>query len=374
MDMQQDLSSFNYPCEVCIDTLGSRLSASLARMAGPVNKIVWKTMAFVEKTLLNHKAHIFGGYVRDKIVHDHHATVFYEEVLADPHAKLIAKDVQDKYNDATFLPKYAHRLLLPHDIDCFMYSDDMKTFIKAIQAACYTTHVKRSRQAKFYFSRLSNNVDPNLEKITHTKLLIRPRIPKVLEDSIDVNVFTVYLDILHTNDRDLDFFKTLTKNVDFECNGLIITPQNDYKLASSIGKFLNPMEKLEKIKEIFDNITNNIAKPVGYESDISLYRYMKMISKGWTLKLHPITIFRSTQTCDGHCLICHGDLQGCLIKDSQCAALYHPLCFQKMIESSSFERQCPMCKAPCAIPPEIHELIDNISETIRIEADTSVMN
>jgi len=330
--------------------------ATMAAAAANVSKVTWKTMLFVEKTIQKNDGHIFGGYVRDKIIHDFHADIFYSHFAKD--LSVTTAQVQKYYDDPTFLPDHNYRTCVPFDIDCFMSTENMFAFVKDVQAGCYTTKVTKSQKANFYFLK----DDKALNKLTHTKLTIRPRIPKALQSEFDVMAYTVHVDIIHCDENRFDIFEHLTDHVDFECNGMIISPQNDYRLAMAVGKHLTPVQKLGKMQDIIEDIINMNAKPVTNDMQIPNHRFDKMLAKGWLLELPPVTLYKSKDKYEGHCIICHEDIlkNTIAVKDASCDAHYHPKCFLEMTAYPSFHNECPMCKGNCCVTNEVLCLIRHI--------------
>lgn len=80
-----------------------------------LNKSQYLLQERIATFFLDHGGIIFGGYVRDKILHDRHAETFYGTW----------KDSEDisKYTDVNFHPSTIYRLLLANDIDVFIRKD-----------------------------------------------------------------------------------------------------------------------------------------------------------------------------------------------------------------------------------------------------------
>lgn len=301
------------------------------------NKILWKIMLKIEKTIRESDGHLFGGYVRDKIIHDYHADCFYEKMKEA--TSLI--EIQNKYNDLDFLPEHKDRCFLPSDIDAFMYTQDMIKMIDILRKKCFKIKTLKTRKANFYFLRDLPQFQ-ELSKLFHTKLIISPYVNSVLSELINGDCYSVSVDIIHTDDKKIKLEKILSDNFDYECNALMITPQNEYRLPLSLGCILTPKEKMNKIENIIENIKNKKAVTMGVFS-ISSYRIRKMLKKNWSLHYTDF-ILEKDDNYGGHCLICHDSLQSILIRDKHCDARYHTKCFMNMVSHQTYKNECPMCK------------------------------
>lgn len=332
----------------------------------PVNKIQWKMILDIEKILLGSGLYIFGGYVRDKILHIHHANMFYEKTCK---SQEFLNNIQTKYSDKTYLPEHNDRSLIPTDIDCFGTNVDIYTLIETFRKSEYILNVKKTKPAKFYLQ--SHQRSPNIQHVFHTKIAVKFNIPKLLLEMIDADYFIVNLDLLHTTSTTFSMFDFMTSNYDFDCNSLVITPDSEYKLSSCLGKNLNADEKLEKITKIIANIKNKVAKTLPY-MEPPIYRLIKMIKKGWQIKTNYLE-FINNDKYDGHCLICHGDFENkdLQVKDHNCDARFHLKCFEKMINFGNYTNMCPMCKNDCYVSQTENLLIKILSSDCN-EQDNSL--
>jgi hypothetical protein len=81
---------------------------------------IWKFKKEIASILIDHDAVIFGGFVRDMILHDSHATQFYEK---NPNA------TQQEYADDSVHPQTSGRLVIPRDIDCCISQQQLEAVI-----------------------------------------------------------------------------------------------------------------------------------------------------------------------------------------------------------------------------------------------------
>ena len=313
-----------------------------------INKTKWKMMLAIEKAVRENGGNIFGGYVRDKIKHDDAAEKFYESMRKDGIFGGSA-EFQHKYNDVAFLPEHNSRRLIPSDVDCFMSSLNLVNMKKALEKKKFNVKVKRSGSANRYFFLDSRNND--ISSLCHTKLSVTFDCNDLLSDMLCLKDFMIEVDVIHTDSVEKNMYDILSSNLDFECNALIITPDNEYKLAKSIGIPLNPKEKMEKINSIISDIKNDKAIVIQENNiDVPVYRWEKMMAKGWKICAPYFEIMKD-EPYDGHCIICHGEIETDKhhIKDCGCDARFHMSCYLKMNRHDHFKNECPMCKGYCTI-------------------------
>lgn len=294
------------------------------------NKIRWKMMLEVERILLSNGAYIYGGFVRDKIIHDHNAIEFYKKIGE-------AVNKEQSYLDPEYLPEYKDRRILPYDIDCFMTNNNLKELKTALISKQYTVTIKKNGKAKFYLNQ-TQNID-----LYHTKILIKPKIHNFFTDIINVDSLVLDIDVLHGDKPITKIYRELSNNFDFECNSLIITPDNEYKLAYFIARSLDPKSKLDKITKIIDDIIHKRAIALDIPPMIRTY---KMFIKEFDIITSNYQLTKIVNKYDGHCIICHGecDVNKYCIKDSNCDAHFHLTCYLSMVSHQSFTQECPMCK------------------------------
>ena len=87
----------------------------------------------IAEIFLNNGAHIFGGYVRDKLLHDSHAQKFYKKYGYDADAG----DLENRKNYAnlTISPELNGRMLCAKDIDCYMTRESLDSAILKLRLA-----------------------------------------------------------------------------------------------------------------------------------------------------------------------------------------------------------------------------------------------
>lgn len=291
------------------------------------NKALWKLFCAIEKILLKHEAHIFGGYIRDKLLHDYHAQNFYRK-----------QNTWENYTNLEILPEHSERVLIPKDIDCFMRTQQIEKLITSLKDKQFSVRIVSSRPAHLYFG--SNT----LHELKHMKLEIRPIIHSFFKHLVPTNNYSLFIDITHTNDESVDMYKLLSSNIDFECNSLFITPMNELRLSSWFGKHLSAFEKLQKINEIIEDIISHKARTIIYRQ-IPEYRIQKMLEKKWIIIDNELSVSRRDLKEPDTCVICAGEFinDDIKVKYGQCSTLYHLKCFHTMASHQEFKNKCPVC-------------------------------
>ena len=71
----------------------------------------------LSEILVNNNAIIFGGFVRDRFIHDHFARKFIEKFGHED-------DKMEKFDDEFFDSETKGRLIVPKDIDLFIEGDE----------------------------------------------------------------------------------------------------------------------------------------------------------------------------------------------------------------------------------------------------------
>lgn len=280
---------------------------------------------------------IFGGYVRDKIRHDHFAQLFYESEEAK---ECYTRTMQELYDDANFLPEYRDRRLTPCDIDCFMKTSSIENLETRLKRDGLKLVRCRDNMAVF---------DAYADENTNIQLLkckIKfdfSEVP-VLEQMLPLHLrkMCMHVDIVHADDtRGLE---PPFQCVDFMCNGLILDHTRQVRAASHIVKEEKSMvAKHRVVGEIIDDILHHKARMMGTPPRM---RVRKMEMKGYDVITEDMSYTLAVNTNeDDTCIICHDALKSRMsMTRSCCAAHYHRKCYVKMLKTDNFAHKCPMCR------------------------------
>jgi hypothetical protein len=333
----------------------------------------WKLMSKIRDIILDNNGMIFGGYVRDMIIHDYFATQFYDEVEDND-------DRVHRYADPTFSPETFDRTCVPYDIDFFIHEDDFEQFKDDVEEQSFKMHVKFVRDPRDYFFNFditSNTtlrhrrvyISPNLFKIEEEirKIPINMSILKDAVANMKRNLPSIKLDIITSGVKVLEpFFSP----IDFDCNALYMT-KHGMSVSSKLvyDRKYDFLEKNRILNEIIENITE---KRTEFRSPPA-FRSKKLLDKGWTIFDSSITTIID-DSYEGYCIICHDQLKGLHIKSQCCDCRFHAECLVKTIQQSKDNTKCIMCKKYCDFGPRHIELLREFPKKPVDPIDDVIMN
>ena len=190
-------------------------------LSGSMNRDKYLMMKEIVDVAIKYEGDVFGGYVRDFVLHDFMACKFFEE---NPGAS------QADYSNESISPGTIDRLLVPKDIDIhFRAYKDFRKFKLDLKSKCI--HSKTIKTANFYI--LDNDVRHiTLEMFARAKSKDFKNISRVVASHInDVSLpFSVKVDVIISNE--------LSHRLDFECNGLVMN-SNGIELCKYIADKFN---------------------------------------------------------------------------------------------------------------------------------------
>lgn len=386
-----------------------------------MKKCEWKMKTAILRTVVAAGGTVFGGAVRDYWLHDHHAAQFYatlqrnsRELRADasrPAAAGAGADVVVQqpvidalYNDAEYAADCRGRTVMPQDIDATIHESLVPALLEDLRAQCFTIRAlsdcepcdyipgitltpgqMRHRRFRIYafsrdapssirdaiLGRIHDGFHPvfrgALRDFTDQLYAAMPRFPSVL---LDLMVSCVPLSVVQPEPP--------FANLDFEANGLILTQQGiglSSFLRSRLGVISNAVHAQKELQRILDDIglfRARLAQPI-----VADYRIRKMIRKGYTITgfrdmvyipRPPAATPATPPPADlGHCLICHGDLDGSHYKLFCCEARYHARCLFDActIGPNAMTRtdRCPMCRTRMSLLREDAIILGTILTT-----------
>jgi GTPase SAR1 family protein len=288
-----------------------------------MNKTRWKLMQEIVHSIQEVNGYVFGGYVRDKIIHDHYATLFYSNI----------HNTRSEYKDPYYKPESALRLLIPSDIDCFMHTSQIKLFKKKLEENLLSVEeIISDLPCSIYFPDAP-------QEILHTKWKISFNVHPLLSKLIGKMTFSIPVDILHSAIPNL---KPPFGTIDFECNALLLTPDDEYKLADEISIYLPPKEKIEKLNRIISEIILQTTSVI-YKK-LPKYRIYHMVKKGWTIKTNKFELVKTIEL-EEVCCICLSsfDKPYSHLKFKCCNAR---MCFKSCSRDWFYHRyiNCPLCR------------------------------
>lgn len=346
-------------------------------------RVEWKLKNAIMQTITDHGGIVFGGAVRDKYIHDLHATAFFDhiknlsiDILAD-----IERTRNELYQDKTYMPELHGRFVVPNDIDAYIHVSDMSRFMDGIKSSFPCVTKLFERDIKQYFPNLLLNTDT----VVHHRYAIRCIRSGDLDNVVSTmnraipsevrqeyaNCFklfhravanmkrfafkTIYLDLMvyiKPLDGGISMPDPPFGSLDFKCNALILD-RNGFRLSNQLN-IKDPFQRLKTMTEIMQQIEMREAVVV----NVTWYRIKRMIRKDWkvTNLFQHVEKVDDNAAYDGHCLICHERVTDAApnqldvvshMKLKCCDARYHPHCLLNAINNGDHSMrtrgQCAMC-------------------------------
>lgn len=339
---------------------------------GPFARLRWQMLQVIQSALLENGGTIFGGFVRDKILHDHYADAFYlaMEQESEKHKKYINPGVA--YDKPDVHPEsWPWRAVMPQDVDVAIPTDKISGFKDALEQDGFTVREEFETTASIY----CDNPHAQAHNIKHTRLIVELKVHRLVSryTSVFAQVPKIKVDILHKaafDTRDVIPFGT----IDFECNSLVLKPDNTYDLMNS-PMLCNPLHKSKKISDIIKDITQRKAVSV----KPAAYRTSHILSKGFVVTNGVITLEPARDPVAassvegsveqggqggegiGHCIICQDVLEcvmcplrryastSFVVKNNCCEARYHAKCYNDSRNNArtsyNNKAKCMMCRS-----------------------------
>lgn len=247
---------------------------------------------------------VFGGAVRDLILHNYTASKFYTLCCS-----------RAKYNDPTIHPELSDRFLLPKDIDFFMKHSDFIPF----KSYLYKRGFYYKEQKKMDLTYVNPQLDHGQYKLVKAEI--------IYFDKKNKKSYPILLDIILC-----DRVVIPDMDTDFSVNKLLMTKKG---IVAS------------KCEWTYDEIIKHIHNKEAYcNSTISDRRYEKLDKKGWKITTkYSIFVFKlRTNEEEETCVICLDNLKVGELevtpRDCKCKYSYCKSCLKYSLKSS----QCLMCK------------------------------
>ena len=312
----------------------------------------WRMYTTIRNKLLNTGAIIFGGAVRDEIIHNMNAGQFYKEqneyYKKYPNEPL--KNTFD-YNNVKISPHTIDRLLIPTDIDCFIFIEQLDELIKYFNR-CFKTHIKRETDLAYFKEDLEQNMY-KLHKIELTTKMHHK-----------YYVFNIDVVTINVNKNDKNYILPLEH--EFDVNSLLWSKE---KGIYSLNYIKNSSATIHNTL-ILNNIYNNIATKTAVMSNeflyndllipnssaIKDYRIKKLKNKGWTIKINfNIYNFYNSNDMEDTCIIClknKNDFKHCVnFKNCNCKIF---ICLECINKEYAKIMKCPSCRSPIMITDYSH--------------------
>jgi hypothetical protein len=296
-----------------------------------MSKYEWTSYSNVHNLLLMNGGIIFGGAIRDTILHKFHATEFYKQqneyLVKNPNGVF-------DYDDKETSPNTLGRFTIPTDIDVFVYEDQYNFIITKLQKK-YPIKINMIKDLKYTIP----DLEPNTYKLY--KIEVFMIYPGIKAQIVKIDM------IVCPNDRKRPF---PLMEVDFNVNALFQSFEKDIYVSPMYSRHNNDRTMI--LYNIMNDIKHKIAR--GVAINLSGYRIKKLITKDWDVKIKfSIYRFHECSTVDDEetCTICtlnKKDFSKCVnFVKCQCKSI---ICMSCIEENSDKIDKCPTCR--CLIASE----------------------
>ena len=304
------------------------------------------------------RACVYGGFIRDNILHDYMAKQFYERTLFDAH------ELFEKYNDPKVDCETSFRTLVPKDIDIRFYSQmDYMMFLANVKSEGYHVHAYAVSSDKYKTPKKKNDdsdEEEEEENIVKYKVEVKSNIP--LQDLHILNTRLIDKEYATTSVIvDVTISEKRNSPADFLCNSVQMS-RHGFSVHSERSFFgsvkdliMEQKHEMEMIGLIEDQIHTMEAAVFCCSLHISIpdrHRIMKMVKKGWKIKIIAIrelaflTQITSEDDDEELCIICHEKFETISVvpgvhtllngvKFSCCSASYHCDCLVELLKKNT---------------------------------------
>lgn len=302
-------------------------------------KLQWKLCRETVRTIIQCGGSIFGGAVRDMILHDHHATEFYTRVPG------LAAEAS--YEDPTCHSDLSGRYVVPNDIDATIPEAELPALLNAWKKKGFQARRVFERDAKSYLPNLTCSVGEvrHAHYVLHTmtasianaiKHSIWSQIALFIQGEVCgavdnlINALNTLADSAPRVHVDLMIVKTDASCEapfglpDFECNALLFDSTGVRIAKGLIQADAMPFTSYNHLQKIIRDIVHWRAVPVQGIVPIEP-RLRKMAKRKWQIELAHIQ--RDKLHNDELCFICHDGFEKEHLKMTCCSGRMHKDCF-----------------------------------------------
>ena len=273
----------------------------------------------------------FGGYPLASALRSQAAEAFYE------------KHPYGDYLDSKVDPETAlDRCCLPTDIDlAFLSNSDTSKFCKRLIKDGFKVTDMIIDDTRSYTINVSENV-------VHRKIAVKVAAPAWMRhEDFYYEKKVIYVDILYPTNPVKDINEVLKViNLDFECNGLIITPSGDFGLHPLSFYYhewfrASPWKRAKMIMDITKGLMSK-------KTDLSVHykkspiRALKMAHKGWRLMGDYCEMVQNPPVKE-ECVICMKSMKNRIaIKGTCCEGWIHHSCCIEFVKTRQ-NKNCLFC-------------------------------
>ncbi len=296
---------------------------------------------------------VYGGFVRDYVMHQDGAQKFY--------AKFGASSCHEYDNPFTD-PTTHHRLVNPRDIDvAFRHHDELNDFEHQLGRVGLHLCTKERVSKSIYQSAF---MPPSAR---FYKLVIGLQLPAWIAPIIGQQPM-VHVDVHIMPHKSLAPFT----EVDFECNALAMFNCKGNTMIDINTCHCPPQQHYDDDALKRSTYTNKIVRDILAKravvatscSRLPFYRVNKMLRKGYTVSAHSCTVVQNdADNASEVCIVCHESLSDNHnrhhMKRLCCNARYHPTCFERVLDQG-FTEGCIMCRSRQELHRNDYTLIRSI--------------
>jgi len=350
-------------------------------------RLEWKSKKAIMLAVIETGGYVFGGAVRDWLLHEDGASHFYN---AHKNSGKTSDEIDALYNDPAHLPEFAHRMVLPVDIDACIHASDLDGFMCALKKKRLTATRIFTHDPVEYIPGIE--LKPDEVRHMRFKICFVPSLFSAFSDALVRELEPMLVDLAELVRAKMQgMAKHVTMdlmvvnvpkdkkqpvapfgNLDFECNGLIAS-ESGIQLSKYLHNNFNPMDYDKEYRRIVSDVIKKRAVLTKNARDQGMSaRVQKMMSKQWTIvgfsSVEYVEIASTRDACPcpcpcpgdscdndtcecqehGHCLICHGGLPKNHYKMGCCNGRFHLNCLvQSMsigVTAMAQTEKCLMCK------------------------------
>jgi hypothetical protein len=301
-----------------------------------MSKYEWTSYTNVHQMLLMNGGIIFGGAIRDIILHKFHATEFYKQ--REEYLKTNPNGVFD-YDNKETSPNTLGRFTIPTDIDVFVYEDHYNFIITKLQKR-YPIKITMIKDLQYTVP----DLEPNTYKLYKIEVfMIHPIKAQIVK--IDM--------IVCPNDRER---APPLMDVDFNVNALFQSLEKNIYVSPMYDRHNHDRTML--LYNIMNDIKHKIAR--GSVNNVSGYRIAKLISKNWDVNIkfniyrfHECSSIDDEETCT-ICTVNKKEFSYCVnFMKCHCKSIICMSCIQ---ENTDKIDKCPTCRTDIDLDNRTHEL------------------
>jgi hypothetical protein len=341
------------------------------------NKHIYFTQKKIFTLLIESGAGIFGGFVRDYLIHKLGSNSFYD--FMNNESSYLFENIPLFYCNEKFHPEsYQNRNTISADIDTVMNMKCFESFLSTLDSFNIKYNYTISNNFKKYIHII--NDQNQISKYIRFKIII--------DNPFDINNFESFSNIKNIGNNisfknyatsiiDIDILickdevsikntiENITSNSDFYCNSLYIlndTLSISKNISRNLKEFSFGIETLYQdnirrnldiflkkniyTKEVIEIVKKQIFEKKAICLNLSKkkeYRMSKIKSKGFTILVNH-NIFEYVSCKDETCLLCRCDkLEGNkVIKFKCCNSFYHEECLVEYIKKVEIKK-CLLC-------------------------------